>query len=674
MSIGRISGPMLYNNLDRQGVNLSIDGNLIYADVNNRYVGIGTASPTYSLDAPGNVRLSNLYVIGNQISSNTGVVSLGNINNVSITGGSNYNVLYTNGSGTLAFGSLAQVATGGGFTGNNISMGSSIHGSDAYGTNALTTGLTVSDAINVLDNILGNITNSSGNVITTGNLFLTGGQPNYILSTNGAGQTYWANLQILAGLEGFDGNNISLGSNTVGTLGNAIALTTSTTVTDSIALINQLLGNITNSGGNILHVAGNVTAGNVISTLYGNLFGNTTGIHYGNVVGNISGTTGAFTGNLTSANVITTGYISSGQGLESTSSYPGPYADGIVVDYVTGNGRISVGSNDGINFYNSGVGNVLLGSFSAGGNLTVTNNIISGNAYVGNLTVTNLEVDQGNIIAGNVTSTFYGNVFGTISNFTSNVTAGNVLSRFYGNISADFIYPYLSGVTVFYSNSAIKIPTGNTLQRPDGLAGYIRFNTDGGSLEFYTGTGWQPLTNTITKQQIVPDGITRTFTLNQITNSVGVIVSINGTLQSPDVAYTVSTNQITFAEVPLTTDIIDVRFVAAAITTVNVDATIVDTGNVAVGTGNTIIDSFDATLYRSALYSISSTNPYDSQFADVRVLQNNGITVITAHAILNTGSNTVTFYSNISGTTVNLIARGTTAANQLRIQKTYFEV
>lgn len=245
MAIGRISGPMLYNNLDRQGVNLSIDGNLIYADVSNRYVGIGTAAPGYALDAPGTARLANLLVIGNQISSNTGIVSLGGIDNVAITGGVNYNLIYTNGSGTLAFGNLVQIVSQTNFTGNSLALGASPHGNDAYGTNALTTGQTVSDAITTLDNILGNITNTSGNVITTGNLFLTGGQPNYILTTNGAGQTSWANLQVLSGLENFTGNNLTLGSNTAGALvSNAVTLTTSTSVTNGLAQINYVLGKL----------------------------------------------------------------------------------------------------------------------------------------------------------------------------------------------------------------------------------------------------------------------------------------------------------------------------------------------------------------------------------------------------------------------------------------------
>jgi hypothetical protein len=53
-----------------------------------------------------------------------------------------------------------------------------------------------------------------------------------------------------------------------------------------------------------------------------------------------------------------------------------------------------------------------------------------------------------------------------------------------------------------------------------------------------------------------------------------MLVSINGTLQQPDVAYTVTGNQITFAETPLVSDVIDVRFIAVLVTDVETNAKI----------------------------------------------------------------------------------------------------
>jgi hypothetical protein len=65
MAIGRISGPMLLPNLERQGVDLSIDGNLLYFDVTNRTITVGNTIQLYSLPntAPPPVR-SLLYAEG----------------------------------------------------------------------------------------------------------------------------------------------------------------------------------------------------------------------------------------------------------------------------------------------------------------------------------------------------------------------------------------------------------------------------------------------------------------------------------------------------------------------------------------------------------------------------------------------------------------------------------
>jgi hypothetical protein len=49
------------------------------------------------------------------------------------------------------------------------------------------------------------------------------------------------------------------------------------------------------------------------------------------------------------------------------------YTDGIVVDYSTGNGRISVGAADNITFYNGGVANVTLGTAYSNGTWSFAN-------------------------------------------------------------------------------------------------------------------------------------------------------------------------------------------------------------------------------------------------------------------------------------------------------------
>ena len=55
MAIGRISGSVLKANLTRNGTDLAFETNLLYLDVTNSRIGIGTSSPATALDVDGTV-------------------------------------------------------------------------------------------------------------------------------------------------------------------------------------------------------------------------------------------------------------------------------------------------------------------------------------------------------------------------------------------------------------------------------------------------------------------------------------------------------------------------------------------------------------------------------------------------------------------------------------------
>ena len=60
MAIGRITGSVLKSNLTRNGVDLAFETNLLYLDVTNSRVGIGTSEPTSELHVNGTITASGL--------------------------------------------------------------------------------------------------------------------------------------------------------------------------------------------------------------------------------------------------------------------------------------------------------------------------------------------------------------------------------------------------------------------------------------------------------------------------------------------------------------------------------------------------------------------------------------------------------------------------------------
>jgi hypothetical protein len=87
--------------------------------------------------------------------------------------------------------------------------------------------------------------------------------------------------------------------------------------------------------------------------------------------GSVSSTMLASSLSLTTPNIgVATGTsLKVSAGFYSTSSSSFTYTDGIVMDYTTGLGRISVGTSDGLAFYNAGVATTELMRLDASGNL-----------------------------------------------------------------------------------------------------------------------------------------------------------------------------------------------------------------------------------------------------------------------------------------------------------------
>jgi hypothetical protein len=248
---------------------------------------------------------------------------------------------------------------------------------------------------------------------------------------------------------------------------------------------------------------------------------------------------------------------------------------------VNPNNAASVNGNVNAQYYFGLIGTVdqpLITNVGPLGNLTITGNLTVGNVNINGVTANTISL-SGDIIstAGNVRAnlgqvsgnTIVGNtITATILSATNNANLGNltftnltVSTRFSdGNI---YLAPTGTGIVQINGTNAFSMPTGNTAQQPSyAPAGSMRYNSDTGAPEFYNGSIWTPVTTTVISQSITPSGSSNTFVLTSSTTTSGVIVSLNGVIQSPSTAYSVSGNVITFTETPLSTDIIDVRFIS----------------------------------------------------------------------------------------------------------------
>jgi hypothetical protein len=158
MAIGKITGQMLNYNLDRSGSDLVIDGNLAYFDVTNRRVGVNTTSPVTALDVNGNAHIGSISINGNTIVPDAGKkLNLGDVGNVQITGGSANYVLFTDGNGSLSFGSVEALQNLGSFTGVDIQLGANTAGKFQSNVLTLTSVTSVTNGIALLNEALGKL-------------------------------------------------------------------------------------------------------------------------------------------------------------------------------------------------------------------------------------------------------------------------------------------------------------------------------------------------------------------------------------------------------------------------------------------------------------------------------------------------------------------------------------
>lgn len=216
-------------------------------------------------------------------------------------------------------------------------------------------------------------------------------------------------------------------------------------------------------------------------------------------------------------------------------------------------------TNANINLNPNGTGNVLLDT-------ATPNRVIFSGTNKELLTDSDLQFDGTTLQIGNIT------------------IANNTISSVSGNVN---ITPTGTNRVVFEATNAIRLPVGDTSQRPTPIEGDFRYNNETKLLEYYTGVDWNTLTVDIIyniSEAFNGDGSTKIFTLSQPASSDGAFIALNGVLQSPGLAYGISGYTLTFTEAPAVGDRIDIRYITLAnelslntIADVNTNITVNDT-------------------------------------------------------------------------------------------------
>jgi hypothetical protein len=694
----------------------------------------GTVSATGTITSATTITGGNIDT-GGTVSA-TGTVTGGNIATVgtvsatgNVTGG---NVLT---SGLISStGTITSATT---ITGGNLATGGTVSATGTATLGNVATGGTVSATGNVTGgNILsggfgsftGNVT--VGNILSNGSGSFTGNvtAANFIGNISGNIDAGGANTNIqfndgdiLAGSPGFTfdkvGNVVTANGNITGANISTAGVVTATgnvqggniSTTGLISATGTITSATTITGGNIdtggtVSATGTATAGNLATGGTVSATGTITG---GNIA---TGGTASATGNITGGNILTAGVVSATgnitgnyffgngsqlTGIDATSIQNGNsnvrvLANSNVTVGVAGTSNVTVFADTGIYVTGlaSATGNVQGGNISTAGLVSATGNITGGNLILttgivdgpaaGRITINGSDIDTDFAVDGDtVANVFY-------------VDAGTGTASF-GSSSQT-----VDALVAFNATTSILTPVGNVGQRPSvGVTGMLRFNTTNNGLEIYDNSQWVTVGETIftviADEQFNGDGTTVAFTLGSSQTTNSCIVSINGVVQIPTLAYSVSGTTLTFTEAPLSGDVIDVRQITTTTTVVgisnspgNASISVSDTSNVIAitgqlqGAGNALTIIGDLTITGNATISGNvATNQINNGTSAVQIPSLNGnvnidvgavdnMTVFTSTGMFVTGNITAT--GDVTAQNVNSLSDATLKTNVTPIE------
>ena len=696
----------------------------------------GSAQGLSSLNAT-NFSTGNALITGGSITGGTGAfttltaTNFSAANAVSITGASIGTALVTNlssgnaqitgGSITSGTGQFSTLTATNFSTANAVVTGGSVNSTPIGATTASTgkfTTLDTSGVTNHAANVVISVTtdttapNIGALVIPTGGISVTGnayvGNNLYIGATAMAQQANFANPTIIAVDSGSNYAQLVM-KNTNGN-GSADYAAYSDNGTDAGGWIDMGIAGTTYNDANYTITKpqdGSLMVRPTSNTYGGNLVIATSEAgSYNDIVIGVGSFAAASEVARFHGNISTSGYLNLAYTTAATSSTTGAIrvAGGVGVAGALYNGGVHVSTGNVVAASTTDSTSTTTGALVVAGGVGIAGNVFAGKAATFN---------------SSQTSGMDFKVMGTASTNLLWAKSGTYDQVMIGNTAA--VSGFVTGAKLqINSTDSILIPAGTSAQRPGSSGGtdtlgMIRYNTTLNGFEYYGGStpGWQQLTSQFTiiaDDQFSGDGTTTVFTLTTAQTTNSCIVSINGVIQIPTLAYSVTGTTMTFTEAPASGDVIDVRKLTTTQTitqiassngyaVVSADNTglqfysgassqtlqyVLDTSgawvtqraNTAVASANTAtaIDTFATATYRSAKYVIQATAAGKYQTMEALVVHDDTTPSVSTFGVVQTNGNLGVLSASIAGGTMTLNFIAANASTNVRVRKEYMPI
>ena len=705
MAIGRISGSVLKSNLTRNGTDLAFETNLLYLDVTNSRVGIGTSEPTTALQVNGTITATALAVTGSTATINSKEIMVGksegtNFTNSLLVGHTTTGTLndaqdntgvgigaldtITSADSVTAIGKdAAQAVTSGGY--------STVVGAGAYFTNSTGTNNTAIGRFSLRQSSGSNnvalgkdsgesLSSGSQNIIigsNTGDQYPTTGSGNVLIGNNiDADASDSARTLKIAG---YDGTTTTTWIK--GTSAGAITFNSAYTFPTADGSAGQFL---TTNGSGALSFAtvstNSISQANSNVTVTDSGTGAVTIAADGNTIITMNATTALDVSAVTNAIRLPNGttdqrptgalgmvrYNSSTDNIEGYTTTGGWAKLGATTSTAENTDDTSTGEKTAISTSAVVVDQFATGSFDSAWYLAVTRDEINNE----------LSTAKYSVVHNNSSA------FVSTSHLTRSHTATDFISTD-ADVNSGNVRLKATGTSVVNSVSYYRIAVGdNTTAGTTGsVTNIINADLDSASEVLdtwakgdYRGAKYYISVNSSAKTElaniealVVHDGTTAYITTyGDVFTGNNSLINLTAAVDGSNVKLSATGNEpnlrVTLQRIVLADD-------EAGSTGDNVNVV----GATTVGSGATALDTFSTQVYTGAFYVVTGYNSTEgaSSIAEVMVVAGDSAYVSTGPSVSTKGTDQLTFTASLSGTTTTLSAAstsgGSTTVNAYRV-------